>query len=77
MAWSTLPKPGKTVNGEYIGPCIDECSHRDCLETRRMAMTRCHFCEKTIGFEAPFQKDQDGRLVHFLCAVTEVENESV
>jgi len=54
MAAISLPRPGKTVRGVEIGPCLDACRHRDCAQTRRTAASPCGICRQPIGYETPF-----------------------
>ncbi len=69
MAAGTLPEPGKTVNGEEIGPCIDaDCGHNDCNQTRAMNATECMTCGKPIGYETRFF-EIDGEMEHESCFV--------
>ena len=72
MAAGTLPAPGKIIDGEEIGPCREDCEHKECAETRRMAATDCHYCLRPIGYDTPFFNhdvtgDGDRRLVHAQC----------
>ncbi len=76
MAYALLASPGKVVNGIEIGPCVEECVHIDCAQTRTQAAKVCHFCGKPIGYETEFQKDNEDRLVHFWCAVDAHETDS-
>ena len=64
MAAGTLPKPGT----EY-GPCVPDCQHRDCAETRRMATQLCTICKTPIDYDIRFYVDPDNReeLVHAVC----------
>jgi len=76
MASMCLPKPGKVVDGEEIGPCVEPCQHKDCALTRAMAAAICPKCGKPIGYETPFVQDCAGRdvgdmgLCHERCAAT-------
>mgnify|MGYP001609349465 CR=1 FL=1 len=54
MAAGKLAAPGKIVNGEEIGPCVNECQHIDCKQTREMAAAPCVYCDKPIGYETYF-----------------------
>lgn len=67
MAAGTIPEPGKVVRGVEIGPCVDDCDHTDCKQSREMAETECPICGDAIGYETPFY-DRDGVLVHAACA---------
>lgn len=72
MAYSILPAPGTK-----FGPCEGECEHIDCAGTRRMAAEVCHYCGEQIGYDTKFQNEGDAPpddvLVHFLCALENVE----
>jgi hypothetical protein len=46
--WS-IPSPGKEN-----GPCVANCKHKDCEESRRMAATSCVICGNQIGYETDF-----------------------
>lgn len=54
MAAGTLPSPGKIVNGNEIGPCVEPCQHTDCAATRAMAAAICSRCADPIGYETRF-----------------------
>lgn len=60
MAAGVIQKPGT----EH-GPC-ESCQHRDCLESRGIAATVCHFCSNPIGYDTAFYRD-DGLFVHAVC----------
>lgn len=69
MAASTLPAPGT----EY-GPCLDPCLHRDCVETRRMALARCDFCGDPIGYDVRYYRTDTGNdYAHAPCLETAIE----
>jgi hypothetical protein len=63
MAASALPKPGSKY-----GPCETDCEHRDCAATREMADHNCVGCGDKIGYEIRFYRDDDGDLIHMVCA---------
>lgn len=68
MASGFLPTPGKVVDGEPIGPCVEPCEHTDCAQTLKMAATECFFCSQPIGFETAFVDfDVTGKGVYCLC----------
>ena len=69
MASGTLPKPGKIVRGEKIGPCVNPCSHTDCAEVRRMAAAQCNVCGAPIGYETRFYyaESLEGQFIHAKC----------
>jgi hypothetical protein len=69
MAYSRLPRPGT----DY-GPCLPECSHTDCQQTRRQAAQLCPRCLSPIGYEHLFMRDSSDRLMHYACACQEVEH---
>ncbi len=55
MAAGSFAEPGKVINGEEIGPCVDEqCGHIDCTDTRKKAAMRCEICGEPIGYETLF-----------------------
>ena len=60
MAAAILSTPGT-----LFGPCAEPCQHSDCSSIRMIAETLCHFCEKPIGFDTRFYKDND--YVHATC----------
>lgn len=49
MAAGILQEPGSE-----FGPCVDECAHRDCAETRKMAAAECVHCDEPIGYGVRF-----------------------
>ena len=53
MAAGTLPKPGT-----QYGPCETPCEHADCVDTRAMAASLCHWCQQSIGYDTRFYKTQ-------------------
>lgn len=61
MSAAKLPAPG-TV----LGPCPRPCEHTDCAAARIQAKDPCAICNKPIGWETRFYKDE-GRLVHAAC----------
>jgi hypothetical protein len=63
MAASALPRPGSKY-----GPCVEQCIHRDCAETRAMAERNCTGCAEEIGYERAFYRDDSGDLIHATCA---------
>lgn len=70
MAAGYLSEPGTSY-----GPCLDECKHTDCAETRAMAATECYLCNHPIGYERGFfrhpwtdaEGQQQRELVHADC----------
>ncbi len=77
MAAGKLPSPGKVINGEEIGPCVSECEHRDCAETRRQAACKCVTCGEEIGYETRFYQAEGvhdhSKLEHARCAEDRAE----
>lgn len=67
MAYSTLPHPGTA-----FGPCLEECTHRDCAETRRMAESICPVCGGSIGYYRSFSHGRQG-IAHFACLLEQEE----
>jgi hypothetical protein len=64
MAAASLSEPGT----EY-GPCAEQCEHRDCAESRKMAATTCKRCGQSIGYRRAFYIEYgvpDG-LEHAVC----------
>ena len=74
MAPGSLSKPGDYENG---GPCLEICNHTDCLETRKMAATRCKLCDEVIGFRVLFFREEDGSLVHNVCESEMIEAQNL
>lgn len=76
MAAGRLPQPGSK-----FGPCADEkCGHTDCNQTREMAMSRCQYCGKVIGYDRrfyimPTKTAGQAQLAHALCHEEAVEKE--
>jgi len=63
MAVAVLSEPGT----EY-GPCVTECEHRDCAETRKMAESKCPRCKQPIGYRRAFYIEVGGPgLEHASC----------
>jgi len=58
MAAGILPLPGTK-----IGPCKEECKHKDCAHTRQIAESICPECQKAIGYETRFYNLRKGELV--------------
>lgn len=70
--------------GTRFGPCINDCAHRDCAETRRMAETICPECDEPIGYERGFycEKDDLGntdltKMTHSACLERRVQREAL
>ena len=53
--------------GTKNGPCENECKHIDCVGTRIMASELCCYCEKEIGYETRFYREDGKNLVHAIC----------
>lgn len=74
MAAGMLASPGT----EY-GPCENDCDHRDCTATRKMAATVCRICKVQIGYDRRFYSEGDPvqmvrrGLVHAVCLHEEIE----
>jgi hypothetical protein len=62
MATGVLPKPGTKW-----GPCEDGCIHKDCTQTRAMAIAICGLCPEQIGYDTEFYDDREFGLVHAEC----------
>ena len=65
MAAGILPKPGTK-----LGPCKTICKHRDCAETRGVADSLCHVCQKPIGYGVGYYRHDQfgGAYDHAWCA---------
>lgn len=61
MAAGVMFKIGEPVT------CDQECGHRDCAASRKMAATPCHLCQKLIEPGRRYYREDDGRLVHEAC----------
>lgn len=73
MAASRLPQPGTE-----FGPCENECKHIDCKQTREMAESICHFCQKPVGYETRFYQIDTIlglQFVHAFCYEESLERE--
>jgi hypothetical protein len=66
MAAGSLAMPG-TPNG----PCLQNCSHLDCIAARQIAVEICRLCHKQIGYDQPFYSEPDAR-VHAACLEEEL-----
>lgn len=67
MAAGWMPIPGS----EY-GPCVEDCSHRDCASTRARAASACPYCSGDIGYDVRFYfEGDDNHPVHAVCAEVE------
>lgn len=69
MAAGSLPAPGTP-----LGPCLLECSHTDCWQTRLDAASICPECGQPIGYETRMYSEK-GQLVHATCLEERVERE--
>src|ERR1044072_9001441 len=47
--------------GNNNGPCLNPCSHIDCIAARQIATELCRVCRERIGFEKPFYIDPDSK----------------
>jgi hypothetical protein len=76
MAAGRLPKPGTE-----FGPCVEDCNHIDCAETRSMVAVICGHCQKSIGYETRFYKTNNHgeptALVHANCLEDKIEADRV
>lgn len=70
MAAGTLPQPGSKY-----GPCLADCSHVDCAETRSMAASPCRICGKPIGYETRFYDGHERGLTHAICLELQAEQQ--
>ena len=62
MASYTLPAPGTD-----LGPCIENCAHIDCAETRKHAAQPCIYCGKPTGYDTDVFFLAGGRQAHADC----------
>lgn len=62
--------------GSEFGPCLGECSHRDCVALRALAKRSCHRCGNLIGYGTRFYVEKDGTVVHALCEERAIEEEN-
>ena len=69
MAAGRLPAPGTE-----LGSCLGDCPHTDCAQTRTMALARCAYCDKPIGYEISFYVNDNEHLYHALCLEQYVEH---
>lgn len=73
MAAARLPEPGTE-----FGPCVDDCKHTDCAETRRMVAVFCHFCGEAIGYDRSFCRSAEkSELVHEHCLQQAIMAENI
>ena len=66
---------GLSAPGTEYGPCIEDCAHEDCAQTRRMAACVCRICDQPIGYDDRFFREGEGgwdHLVHATCLWNEV-----
>lgn len=71
MAAGVIAKPGT----EY-GPCLSECKHLDCAESRKQAETLCPICNKKIGYDRRFFQENNWEiLTHEICKIKQIEKE--
>lgn len=73
MAAGILPPE----SGHELSPCV-KCEHRDCAATRVLAASICRLCDKPIGWETRFYKDEvaaGSEWVHALCEELAIEKE--
>lgn len=52
--------------GAAGGPCNRRCAHEVCAQVRKMAVEKCVYCGRGIGYGARFYHDGDG-LAHAAC----------
>lgn len=68
MAAGILAEPGSA-----LGPCAEECAHRDCSAVRATATAICRFCSKQIGYGFRFYDDDGRGFVHARCLEEAIE----
>ncbi len=61
-------------NSQYA-PCEPTCNHIDCMETRKMINSVCHFCCKSIGYGTRIYNEIDGGYVHAECLETQLDQQ--
>jgi hypothetical protein len=74
MAASYMAAPGTEA-----GPCLQECQHTDCRQTRQWAEALCFYCEAPIGYETGFYSQPASAggpfpLSHSVCYQEEINN---
>ena len=57
--------------GNNNGPCLNACSHFDCIAARQIATELCRVCCERIGYEKPFYMEPDSK-VHKVCLEDEL-----
>lgn len=63
--------------GSEFSPCV-KCEHRDCAATRVTAASICRHCDKPIGWDVRFYKDDEAagsEWMHALCEELAIEEE--
>ncbi len=60
-----------TSPGNDNGPCLNPCSHIDCIAARQIATELCRVCHERIGYEKPFYIEPDSK-VHKSCLEDEL-----
>jgi len=66
--------------GSENGPCKDECEHTDCVETKRMLLMVCRWCDLAIGYRGFYNDTLEGepalsRMVHAVCHEDELHRQ--
>ena len=62
MAWFTTPLLREP------SVCAGVCQHTDCVESRRIVATHCHYCDELIGEDVKYYLESpQGRPVHAVC----------
>jgi len=71
MAAGILPKPGTKY-----GPCKKKaCGHTDCARTRLDSQAVCRICQKAIGYNVRYYREDNNGLVHAFCFEKECDDE--
>ncbi len=69
MAWGMIGHPGTKS-----GPCVKDCTHSDCRESRETSRAECSLCNRPIGFERKYCT-HEGKTVHWICALQATHSE--
>lgn len=63
---NAIPLPGNDN-----GPCLNPCSHIDCIAARQITTELCRVCREKIGYEKTFYIESDSK-VHKVCLEDEL-----
>lgn len=59
--------------GTEFGPCIDDCQHTDCAESRKIAASVCPICGEEIGYNRRFFREAGIGHTHEVCEIEMTE----